>query len=148
MHRFNFFYFCYMIMSAFIKTFSSLLALLVLFSTVSFTIEKHFCGDVLVDVAVFSELQKCDVESYELVLEKITNKPCCKDEIDVLKGQDELKFSAFEEIDFHQQIFLAILTFSYFNLCESLQKETVPHNDYSPPNLVSDIQVLDQVFLI
>ena len=95
-----------------------------------------------------SQIIKRDSSTAPFVLEKITNKPCCKDEIDVLKGQDELKFSAFEEIDFHQQIFLAILTFSYFNLCESFQKETVPHNDYSPPNLVSDIQVLDQVFLI
>ena len=137
-----------MIKNMFIKTFSSLLAFLVLFSTVSFTIEKHFCGDVLVDVAVFTEAQKCAMESYELALEKITKKSCCKDEIDVLKGQDELKFSAFEDLEFHQQIFLSTLTYSYFNLFESLPNESIPHKDYSPPNLVADLQVLDQVFLI
>ena len=46
------------------------LALLVLFSTVSFTIEKHFCGDILVDVAVFTEVEKCAMEAEEIALEK------------------------------------------------------------------------------
>ena len=48
------------------KIFSVTLALLVLMSTLSFTVEKHFCGDVLVDVSVFTETQKCGMESYEM----------------------------------------------------------------------------------
>tara|TARA_R110002050_G_scaffold184989_3_gene318775 strand:- start:5944 stop:6303 length:360 start_codon:yes stop_codon:yes gene_type:complete len=118
-----------------------LLALLVLFSTVSFTVEKHFCGDVLVDVSVFSEAQKC-------AMEILMKKTCCKDEIEVVKGQDELKFSSFEDLHFEQQQFVACLTYSYINLFERLEQQIIPHKDYSPPNLVADIQVLGQVFTI
>ncbi|MDO5968313.1 hypothetical protein Q4Q35_00700 [Flavivirga aquimarina] len=124
------------------------MALLVLFSTVSFTIEKHFCGDVLVDVSIFNEVDKCAMEAYEIALEKITKKPCCKDVVDVIEGQNEMKFSSFEDLDFEQQQFITVFAYSYINLFEGLEKQIIPHKDYSPPNLVTDIQVLDQVFLI
>ncbi len=130
------------------KSFSTILALLVLFSTVSFTIEKHFCGDVLVDISIFTEVDKCAMEAYEIALEKITKKSCCKDVIDVVKGQDKLKFSSFEDLDFEQQQFIAAYTASYISLFEGLPKQIIPHKDYSPPNLVIDIHVLDQVFII
>ena len=123
---------------------SAALAILVLFSTVSFTIEKHFCGDVLVDVSMFIESEKCGMESQEL----FQKKSCCKDEIDVIQGQDELKVTSFEDLDFGQILFITVFSYSYLNGFESLPKETIPHKDYSPPNLVSNIQVLDQVFII
>ncbi|MEW4925324.1 hypothetical protein [Algibacter sp. 2305UL17-15] len=126
------------------KTFSVSLALIVLFSTVSFTIEKHFCGDTLVDVAIFTDSEKCAMEALEI----LQKKTCCKDEINVVEGQDELKTASFEDLDFEQQQFLTAFVYSYITGFESLPKETIPHNDYSPPNLVADIQVLDQVFII
>lgn len=120
------------------------MAFLVLFSTVSFTIEKHFCGDVLVDVSMFVEAEKCQMESLEL----LQKKTCCKDEIDVVQGQDELNISSFDDLDFDPQQFITAFVFTYINGFESLPKETIPHKDYSPPNLIADIQVLDQVFII
>ena len=133
-----------MIKQLFNKVFSSVMALLVLFSTVSFTIEKHFCGDTLVDVSMFAQAEKCAMEALEI----LQKKTCCKDEVDIVKGQDELKVSSFDDLDFQQQQFITAFIYSYFNGFESLQKKTIPHIDYSPPNLVSDIQVLDQVFII
>ena len=126
------------------KNFSMLMAFLVLFSTVSFTIEKHYCGDILVDVSMFVEAEKCAMEAMEI----LQKKTCCKDEIDVFKGQDELKVSAFDDLDFEQQKFIAAFTFAYVGMFESLPKQIIPHKDYCPPNLVADIQVLDQVFII
>ncbi len=126
------------------KTFSVLLTLLVLFSTVSFTIEKHYCGDVLVDVSVFVEAEKCEMEALEI----LQKKTCCKDEINVIQGQDELKFSSFDDLEFEQQQFLASFIYSYVNLFEGLSQQIVPHKNYSPPNLVRDIQVLNDTFLI
>lgn len=120
------------------------MALLVLFSTVSFTVEKHFCGDVLVDVSMFAEAEKCEMEALEILLKKT----CCKDEVDVFEGQDELKVSAFEDLDFEQQQFVVAFTYSYLNGFESITKQIIANKDYSPPNLVADIQVLDQVFII
>ncbi len=126
------------------KSFSMLLAFLVLFSTVSFTIEKHFCGDVLVDVAIFVEAEKCEMEAFE-IQQKMT---CCKDEIKVIKGQDQLNVSSFDDLEFEHQQFLASFVYSFTNLFKTLKKEIVPHKDYAPPILVSDIQVLNDTFLI
>lgn len=126
------------------KTFSALLALLVLFSTVSFTIEKHYCGETLVDVSIFTESEKCAMEALEIEMKKT----CCKDEVDFVKGQDVLKLSSFEDFNFEQQQFITSFTWAYINLFKGLPKQIIPHKDYSPPNLVTDIQVLDQVFII
>ncbi|KAB1068807.1 hypothetical protein F6U93_05645 [Tamlana haliotis] len=126
------------------KGFTSILALLVLFSTVSFTIEKHFCGDVLVDVSVFAEAEKCAMEALEL----LQKKTCCKDELNVVKGQDELSVTSFDDLDLEQQQFLYAFTHSYVFGFESLVKHKIPHKNYTPPKLVTDIQVLDQVFII
>lgn len=126
------------------KSFFVLLALLVLFSTVSFTIEKHFCGDTLIDVAMFSEVHKCGVDMAKINIEK----HCCKDVIEVVEGQDQLKVSSSEDLDFEQQQFIASFAYSYYYLFKRLPKQIIPHKNYSPPNLVIDIQVLDQVFII
>ncbi len=130
------------------KASSTLMALLVLFSTVSITIEKHFCGDVLIDVAVFKEAQKCAMEAFEMEQALITKKNCCKDVLEIVKGQDELKISKFEELQLDQQLFLESFVYSYVNLFEGLSQNIIPHLYYSPPNLVQDIHILDQVFLI
>ncbi|WP_338731587.1 HYC_CC_PP family protein [Mangrovimonas cancribranchiae] len=130
------------------KIFSVALAVLVLFSTVSFTVEKHFCGDTLIDISVFTKAQKCDMEAFEAEQAAITKKHCCKDTIDFVKGQDQLTIKKFEDLELNQQLFLTAFTYSYLSVFEDLSRHTIPHKYYSPPNLVADIQVRDQVFLI
>ena len=130
------------------KLFSTAMALLVLLSTVSFTVEKHYCGGVLIDTSVFTEVQKCNMEASEVEQSKITKKSCCKDELEFVKGQDQLKHSKFEDIMFEQRIFVVSYLYSYGNNLEALPKLIIPHKDYSPPNLIDDIQVLEEVFLI
>jgi hypothetical protein len=132
-----------MIKSGFHKYFSLIMAFLVLFSTVSFTVDKHYCGDILVDTAVFSEALDCGME-----MSASKKKSCCKEELEVIKGQDKLKLSKFEELPLHHQVFISSSEYSILNLFESIDKEIIPHKNYSPPNLVADIQVLDQVFII
>lgn len=137
-----------MIKQFFHKSFSTLLALFVLFSTVSFTVEKHFCGDVLIDVGVFSEAQKCAMEAFEIEQEIITKKLCCKDELHIFQGQKELNRSSFDDLEFQQQLFIASFTYTFVNLFEGLAEQIIPHKNYFPPNLIANIQVLDQVFII
>lgn len=120
------------------------MAFLVLFSTVSFTIEKHFCGDVLVDVSLFTEAEKCASEAEET----IAKMDCCKDTVDVIQGQDELTVKTIDDLEFDQQVFLVAFSHAYFDLFEDFSEREIPYKDYSPPNLVYDIQVRDQVFLI
>lgn len=127
---------------------STLMAILLLLSTVSFTVEKHFCGDVLIDVAVFSDVEKCKMEAFEIELEKITKKSCCKDTLDIIEGQDLLTNKSFDDLEVASQQFLWAYTYSFHALFETLPKQHIPHKQYRPPNLIEDIQVLDQVFLI
>ncbi len=119
------------------------MACLVLLSTVSFTVEKHYCGDTLIDSAVFTEVQGCGME-----MSSTDKKQCCKDELEVVKGQDKLKLSKFEELPLIHKVFITSFVCSILDLSETVDKEIIPHKDYSPPNLVADIQVLDQVFII
>ncbi|MEZ4801998.1 MAG: hypothetical protein R2797_04435 [Gelidibacter sp.] len=137
-----------MVKKVFHKGFSLLIAFLVLMSTVSFTIEKHFCGDTLIDVAVFTEAQKCVMEAFEMEQASVTKMDCCKDELELIKGQDILKLTTFDDLHFEHQLFLSTFIYSYTNLFEGLPEQVIPHKDYSPPNLVTDIQVMDQVFTI
>lgn len=130
------------------KVFSLAMALLVLLSTVSFTMEKHFCGDTLIDVAIFSQLNTCGVDMDVISKAGLEKKSCCKNEVEIVKGQDNLKKASFEDLQVDQLFFLTTLFHSYIDLFEGLPEHIIPHKDYSPPNLVADIQVLDQVFII
>lgn len=127
------------------KTISLSLALLVLMSTFSFTVDKHFCGSMLVDKAVFSEAKTCGMEMHSETAS--AEDSCCTNEKTAVEGQDEMKVS-FHSLDFDQQVFLTSFTHSYLNLFEGSPEQVIPFKNYSPPLLVTDIQVLDQVFLI
>ena len=130
------------------KSFSITLAFLVLFSTVSLTVEKHFCGGVLVDVAIFTEGEKCAMEASEMEQTGITKKSCCKDQVDVIQGQDTLKVNTFDDLEFEQQVFLTSFAYSYINLFEGVPEQIIPYKDYSPPNIIVDIQLVNDTFLI
>lgn len=130
------------------KVFSVAMAFLVLLSTISFTMEKHFCGDTLIDVAIFTKAINCGMDMEAVSKISLEKKSCCKDELEIVKGQDKLKKASFEDLHLDQQIFLTALVYSFTNLFEGLPQQVVPHKDYSPPNLVADIHVLDQVFII
>lgn len=130
----------------FYKFTSFFLALLVLVSTFSFIVDVHYCGSILVDKAVFSKAETCGMAMHSGI-EGLTEESCCTNEKIAVEGQDELKVS-FNTLDIHHQVFLASFTYSYLHIFEGLPLEEVHFRDYSPPLLVSDIQLLDQVFLI
>lgn len=117
-------------------------------STISFAVEKHYCGDILVDFAVFSDVERCGMEAPENNQTTITKKSCCKDLIDVIEGQDQLTMKSFDDLELEQQQFLCAYVYTYKQLFESLPKHTIPHLYYPPPEIVRDIQVLDEVYLI
>jgi hypothetical protein len=118
-----------------------------LISTLSLTIEKHFCAGVLFDVAVFSELKTCCGGDKDGVME-VTKRSCCDNETDIIEGQDELTIKTFEDLENIEQQVLMAYTLSLASLYKSLPKQIIPHKDYSPPLLVKDIQVIDEIYLI
>ncbi len=136
--------------TGFQKITSLLLACLVLLSTFSFTVEKHYCGRFLVDVAVFSKAKDCGMEMMDHSDDQnieMKKKSCCKDEIIVLEGQDELKIS-FDQIDFPQQIFLISFLDSFRYLFSLPKEKHLIYEKYSPPERVIDLLILHETLLI
>lgn len=126
------------------------LACLMLVSTMSFTINKHFCGDHLVSTSFVLKAETCGMDEQLPISKKgcsIKKKNCCKDEIQLVKGQDDLKLD-FSNLNFQQQVFITSLVITYSNLFKGQATQIVLFNDYSPPIVVKDIQLLDEVFLI
>ncbi len=132
------------------KIASILMAFTVLFSTLSFTVDKHYCGETLVDVAIFGKAQTCGMEMEQNNSNKdcsITKKNCCSEKQEIIKGQDELKIS-FDTLTFEHQTFIVLFTSSYVSLFENIENKNALYSDYSPPLVVKDIHKLDETYLI
>lgn len=138
-------------MKVFIKNIASVfLAFLVLFSTMSFTISEHYCGSTLVNTSIISKAKTCGMDMQINSTKEdcnILKKDCCKDVIKLIEGQDDLKID-YLTLSFEQQLFITSFVHTYINLFEGLDKKSIPFNDYSPPLIVKDIQVLDEVYII
>ena len=127
------------------KILSCTMALLLLASTTSWAVDKHFCMGYLVDVAFFADAETCSMSMGDMA--GGMEMECCSDEVIVVDGQDDLILS-FNELSLDQQILIASFTYTYIDLFEGLQEQVVPLNDYPPPLLTWNLQLLDQVFLI
>ncbi|WP_209402201.1 hypothetical protein [Pseudozobellia sp. WGM2] len=131
------------------RIFSCLMALLLLLSTTSWKVEKHYCMGRLMDVSFFVDAQDCGMDmtsgaEQETVIEK---KSCCDSEVILLEGQDDVA-SAHNDFDIGQLQFAIAYVYSYFGLFEPHTAQRIPYEHYSPPLIVRDIQLLDDVFLI
>ncbi|MEM6516288.1 MAG: hypothetical protein AAF688_08900 [Bacteroidota bacterium] len=130
------------------KCFSMFMAILVLTSSTSFAIEKHFCGETLIDYSFFSEAKGCCSKSTISEPSLETRKSCCNDEQDVIDGVDILKSEFSDEINEPVKISL----FQNLNKAEIYLIPCVSAKDfkikYAPPNLIVDITIEQQVFLI
>ena len=131
------------------KIFAVIMAFTVLFSTTSFTIDMHYCGDSLVDSSVLSKAKSCGMETMSVDRSdcEVKKPNCCTNAQVVFEGQDELNIS-FDDLTSDEQLFLIAYSFTYINLFEGLEEQVVPFKAYSPPRVVKDIQKLDEVYII
>ncbi|MCB0372998.1 MAG: hypothetical protein KDD31_08320 [Muricauda sp.] len=116
------------------------MAILVLASTVSWTVDKHICMGRVMDISLFSHADDCGM-SMDM------EKSCCDDESFTVQGQHDLKMS-FDDFSLDQQVFIVSFVQTYFHLMEEATEEPNSFSEYNPPPLIRDIQVLDQTFLI
>lgn len=126
------------------------MAVAVLVSTMSFTINKHYCGDVLVDSALFIKAKSCGMDMNEPMAEsgcEVMKKDCCTNEQLVIQGQDELKIS-FDKLTLDQQIVVATLVYSYISQFEDFVENPSSFIDYPPPLIIRQIYKLDESYLI
>ncbi len=125
------------------------MALVVLFSTMSFTIDMHYCGDTLVETAVFKKAKGCGMEMQNPSTKgcSVTKKNCCSDEQLVVDGQDELQLSV-DKISFEQQVFIASFVYAYINLFEVIDNNVSSYEEYKPPLVIRQLYKIDETYLI
>jgi len=128
------------------------MALLLLFSTLSFSMDMHYCGEHLVDFSLFDKAEGCGMTAVaddapgDCTISK-AGMDCCTDVQILVEGQDNLKVS-FDQLTNGQQLFLSAFVYSYVNLFESIENRSPEAWEYAPPPLIRDFQVLHQTFLI
>ena len=125
------------------------MAVVVLCSTLSFGVHKHFCGPFLKDVSMIVPSHGCGMEARDaedncsISLEK----SCCNDIVELVKGPDDLKQSL-QDFDLDHQQFITLFIHSYFYSITGGDRLDTSFIDYSPPLVTRDIPVLHQSFLI
>ena len=125
------------------------MAFVVLFSTMSFTVSMHYCGDNLVETAVFQKAKGCGMEIQKPSTKgcAITKKNCCNDEQIVADGQNQLQLLD-AEISFEQQLFITSFVYTYLNLIEGFDKNISSYEDYIPPLVIRQLYKIDETYLI
>ena len=132
------------------KILAVLMTFVVLFSTTSFAITKHFCGDTLIDTAVFNKAETCGMEmDLASTVEgcSVIKENCCNDQQILIDGQDEVQIQ-FDNISFEQQTFIASFIYTYINLFEGLDKNVSSFEEYKPPIVINQIFKIDESYLI
>ncbi|EAR00545.1 HYC_CC_PP family protein [Maribacter sp. HTCC2170] len=138
-------------MKAFLQKFVAFsMALLLLASTTSWKVEKHFCMGHLIDVAFFLDVEDCGMSTDLMKTDDSAaqiESSCCSEDVIFVGGQDDLTLT-FDSLDLEQQSFLVVYVQSYIGMFAGTTIRITPHEHYPPPILVKDLQLLDQVFLI
>lgn len=125
------------------------MAFVVLFSTMSFTISMHYCGDSLVDTAIFKTAKTCGMKMQNTSNKEcaITKTSCCNDQQVKIEGQDDLNLSL-NKLTLEQQYFLASFVYTYTTLFNNSNKKHSVFSEYPPPLLIKEIFKLDECYLI
>ncbi len=125
------------------------MAVVVLFSTMSFTVNMHYCGELLVDTAIFLQAKGCGMEMNVLAAEgcSISKPNCCEDKQVAVEGQDELQLQI-DKLAFDQLFFITSFLNTYINHFEGLENKVTPYKRYKPPLVVKLIYKFDETYLI
>jgi len=133
------------------KISSILMALLVLFSSFSFTVHKHICGGEIADVSYILQADSCGMEMNDCANDNSSQRSfekesCCNDISEVIEGNQNEQ-QALQSLELEQIQFVTLFVDSYINLFKEANTPTF-NKEYAPPIVVKDIYKLDEVFLI
>jgi len=128
------------------KIISIIMAFVVVLSTVSFAVNSHYCGNTLVDTAVFYNVKTCKVPQ-QFKGCAVAKMNCCSNKQKVVDGQDELQLTI-DKVSFGQQIFITSLIYTYINLFEDFDKSETSYQEYSQPLVIRQLYKIDETYLI
>ncbi len=123
---------------------------MVMLSTVSFTVDMHFCGDNLVSLSLLKEAKSCGMEMQQHASsceEMVASKSCCTDKEFVKEGQKDLKKSYAQYAADKFTAFFPHYS-AYLQVIITNDNKPLRLEDYSPPLLSVDLKTLYETYLI
>jgi hypothetical protein len=131
------------------KILATVMAFVVLFSTMSFTVDMHFCGDTLVATSMFQKATGCGMEMEKPAAEGCTfvKSNCCKDKQMIIDGQDEMQLSI-ATLSFEQQVFITSFICTYVHLFEGADTAVTSYQAYQEPLVSRQLYKLAETYLI
>lgn len=136
--------------AVFQKITSIIMALVVMFSTMSFSINKHYCMDHLVDVSVIFPAESCGMDmmaSPEAEGEQLKSTPCCSEVHIAIEGQDEINTADAVSVEINKT-FVTAFIYTFNALYVEEHTERPEYKDYSPPLITKDLPVIYETYLI
>lgn len=132
------------------KIFTVLMVAILLTSTTSFSVYKHFCDDNLVEISRYAQTDECcDVEIKHTPIPNLnfSEKDCYKSETEI---SSQLAFENVKTLKLVKNHIVFITSFYHFFIQkdENFYLKTNFYNNFSPPKLVLNKQVQFQSFLI
>ncbi|MDT8416696.1 MAG: hypothetical protein RQ864_02705 [Lutibacter sp.] len=128
-----------------------LLAALVLFSSVSFTVEKHLCGGQVFSESFFGNAEKCGMDDGLCKADNnnlsVSKKSCCEDEIQFINGSI-FKKEPTVKLNNKQQQDLAVFVLIEPVLFSQKENKSIHFKNYFPPPNTHNFNILYQVFRI
>lgn len=132
------------------KIFSVILGLVILITSMGFTVSSHICGGKKVKtvLSVGAADVSCGMEknANNCATKKQMKPNCCQDEFQLIQNDEDFTQQV-TDFQFSNDFFIAFLT-SYKELFYAEDFEYDFFTDHSPPPLIKDIPVLIQSFLI
>ena len=129
------------------------LALLLLFSSTSFSVSKHFCGGEVISISYYLAAEGCGMEAQKDIcpadsqISQVSKKSCCSEETKVLQGSDFLekttKITPSKRVQFFVEYPCTELSTLLSATANSYQASV-----YRPPPLFTERIVLYESFLI
>lgn len=127
------------------------LIFVVLFSTTSFTVERHLCMDNVYSYAFFGHAKECGMKSKNDKIETKNNdvlseKTCCINDFQVKKTSIAVENNTVQ-LEKQGVNFLTSLIFANLGLVER-SKQPLNDSIYPPPLIENKVSIFYQVFLI
>ncbi len=124
------------------------LALLIVFATLSYRLDLHFCGSHLVDISLDGNLDACGMlpsEGSDTKACGLQAMSCCSDVEITQSGQDTTPVEL-SQVDVEQSDLLHQPTYHPFAPAVVWQRSDFP--PYEDPPRIRDLSVWNQVFLL
>ncbi|PCI01297.1 MAG: hypothetical protein COB81_07420 [Flavobacteriaceae bacterium] len=125
------------------------MAIIVLVSTMSFTVNIRYCDENVIATTLNSIEDSCTTDNLK-VLEDccIPQKDCCQNSEIIFEGHEELRIQISKELKIQKPFLQVLLVDSFYPNYKVTLSNNSHYTSYVPTIIVRDKQLIHQVFQI